>query len=138
MKIELADMAHAAELESRLLDDLQSSLPQGHNESFTLTALDDDNQLHGGLIAGTSYGWLLIKVLWVAQSHRRDGLGSKLVQSAEDKGRKLGCHAAWLDTSNPQAEAFYRKLGYEEFGCLDNATVGTPSTHKRWFMKKVL
>lgn len=127
----------AAQIEASLLADLRSGLPQGTNSDFVLTAGPDD-ALEGGLTATTSYGWLLIKTLWVVPDRRRSGLGRRLVAKAEDEGRALGCHSAWLDTSNPEAKAFYLALGYSEFACLENPPDAPPEGHRRWFLRKTL
>jgi GNAT superfamily N-acetyltransferase len=125
-------------LESELLDSLSNSLPQAENTSFILSARDPKRKLLGGLSASTSYGWLLVKVLWVDNAYRNLGLGRLLMDRAELKGCEAGCHGAWLDTSNPDAMEFYLRLGYEQFGLLSNIENQKPENHKRWFMKKSL
>jgi GNAT superfamily N-acetyltransferase len=125
-------------LEARLLEDLRSALPQSENSMVLLSARNTNGSVVGGLIGSTSYGWLLIKVLWVDEAHRGRGLGKKLMARAEEKAREIGCHGAWLDTSNPGAMRFYTRLGYEVFGELSNTAAQHPSTHQRWFMKKGL
>ncbi|MEN0087001.1 MAG: GNAT family N-acetyltransferase [Pseudomonadota bacterium] len=142
MQIEfaLADASGDAseQIEAELLSSLRSSNPQATNASFVLSAKDADGALSAGLTASTSYGWLLIKTLWVAQALRGKGIGRALMVEAESRGRELGCHSVWLDTSSPQANAFYTQLGFEEFGLLSNGTDHLPHGHKRWFLKKAL
>ena len=87
-------------------------------------------------MASTSYSWLLIKILWVEESHRNSGIGQQLMEAAQAKGRTLNCHSAWLDTSSPKAYLFYARLGYEVFGQLENDATQSPPAHRRWFMKK--
>jgi len=127
-----------AVIESQLLQALRSSLPQGENTGFVLAAHDDQGALTGGLVAGTSYGWLLTKCLWVADAYRGQGLGRALMAQAEDKARRLGCHSAWLDTSSPAAQAFYLQLGYQAFGELANRPGQALPNHRRWFLRKDL
>ncbi len=122
----------------RMLEALQEILVQSENTSFVLSATSRQNSLIGGLTASTSYGWVLIKVLWVDEAHRNKGIGRMLIESAESKGRSLGCHAAWLETSNPEAKRFYETLGYVVFGELSNEPGQYPESHQRWFMKKRL
>lgn len=138
--IEISEDEHSIShfLESELLASLRNSLPQGENSSFILSAKDPTRKVIGGLTASTSYGWLLVKVLWVDNEYRGLGLGRSLMQRAEQKGIELGCRGAWLDTSNPNAMDFYLKLGYEMFGLLSNIEDQQPENHKRWFMKKSL
>ncbi|MGI9436601.1 MAG: GNAT family N-acetyltransferase [Geminicoccaceae bacterium] len=126
------------DIETQLLCTLQETLPQACNSNFVLSARDRQGRLVGGLAANTAYGWLLIKALWVASSHRNRGIGRALIERAEVKAGKIGCHGAWLDTSNPKAKAFYAQLGYSTFGRLANSIGQQPAGHCRWFMKKPL
>lgn len=140
LEINITDDEHGIDhfLESKLLASLRNSLPQGDNSNFVLSARDSENRIVGGLIASTSYGWLLIKVVWVDDAFTKQGLGRSLMERAEQKGVDIGCHAAWLDTSNPAAMEFYLKLGYKQFGLLSNIADQAPENHKRWFMQKAL
>jgi len=122
-------------VETELLSSLRKALPQAENTSFALSATDPHGAVVGGLTASTSNGWLLVKGLWVAENHRHQGLGRSLMERAEGKARKIGCHGAWLDTSSPDAMQFYAKLGYSIFGQLDNSAGQKPTTHRRLFMK---
>lgn len=133
-----ADPKLGAYIEAQLLQSLRAHLPQAENGSFVLSATTHNGTVVAGLVAGTSYGWLLTKCLWVADAHRRTGLGRRLMLSAENKARGLGCHGAWLDTSNPEAHDLYATLGYEDFGELANQSGQHPPTHRRWFMRKSL
>ena len=136
--IEISDSSVAKIIEHKLLMALRQNLEQANNEKFVLTAKSDANTLLGGLTASTSYGWLLIKTLWVDDKQIRKGLGTSLMTQAESRGRDLGCHSAWLDTSNPSSKLFYEAIGYEVFGELQNNSVQMPTSHQRWFMKKTL
>lgn len=126
------------EIERALTESLQSALPQAKNSSLVLTARDPEDRLVGGLTAVTSYGWMLIKMLWVKDKCRNNGVGRRLMRQAEEKARDAGCHGVWLDTSNPQAMAFYRRLGYEIFGQLENGADQHPASHCRWFLRRAL
>lgn len=130
--------AIARTIENRLLQSLAAENAQSVNEDFVLKAADDSGRLLGGLQASTSYHWLLIKTLWVDDAVRGSGLGSRLVELAEHEARRLGCHGAWLDTSNERAHAFYLALGYKDFGILANRQDQPLSGHRRWFMQKEL
>lgn len=128
----------AKHIETELLKSLAVKLPQARNSQLVLTARDDKKRLIGGLTASTSYGWLLIKTLWVNQDFRRQGVGMILVDTAEKRACAAGCHAAWLDTSNPESMLFYAALDYETFGELANRPGQFPESHQRWFMRKSL
>ena len=142
VEISFADEADhpalAEAIENRLLQSLAKENTQAGNDEFVLKATDENGHLLGGLRASTSYHWLLIKVLWVDEAVRGAGLGSRLVELAEHEARRLGCHGAWLDTSNEAAHKFYQKLGYQDFGVLGNRQDQALPEHRRWFMKKDL
>jgi GNAT superfamily N-acetyltransferase len=117
----------AREIETRLLDSLRQNVPAGDYAPFGILARDSEGAILGGLIGGTSYGWLLIKILWVAEDLRGQGLGARMVRLAEEEALSRGCHGAWLDSSSQRARNFYAKLGYETFGMLENPGGGGAS-----------
>lgn len=95
---------------------------------------DRDDKTLGGLWGRTGFGWLFVELLFVPEGLRGQGLGAGLLSAAEVAARARGCHSAWLDTYDFQAPGFYQKLGYMEFGVLDDYPVG----HKRRFLRKSL
>ena len=108
---------------------------QGRNETITLSVNATDGRLVAGLVGSTSYGWLLIKMLWVADELRRQGYGRAHVLNAFNHAKSLGCHSAWLDTSNRDAMQFYRALEFTVFGIIENSGPQEPAGHQRWFLK---
>jgi GNAT superfamily N-acetyltransferase len=128
----------ADEIEARLLASLRSNVPPNDSAPFALIARDGDGALLGGLVGSTSYGWLLIKVLWVAEHLRGQGLGARIMERAEREAVSRGCHGAWLDTSSVRARNFYTRLGYGEFGRLENGPGEEPRGHHRFFLCKRL
>jgi GNAT superfamily N-acetyltransferase len=103
-------------------------------ERIRIFVRDDDETIQGGLLGGTYWGWLYIRVLWLRDEIRGQGYGQQLVRMAEDLARGRGCHHVHLDTMSFQALGFYRKLGYEEFGRLEDM----PRGHSRIFLQKGL
>ena len=95
----------------------------GHN-SLNIVEKDEDGNIIGGILGGTYWGWMYIDILWVQDSHRRQGLGSRLVSMAEDEARRRGCHHVHVDTMSWQAPGFYKKLGYELIGVLPDIPKG--------------
>jgi ribosomal protein S18 acetylase RimI-like enzyme len=91
-------------------------------------------QIVGGLVARMFLGWLFIELLWVSDQRRQKGLGRSLMQKAESEARKRGIRNAYLDTLSFQAPGFYKKLGYREFGKLNDF----PKGHARHWMTKAL
>lgn len=129
---------HSDFLEAKLLESLRSETEQSVNTNFELVEQNPAGDIIGGLVASVSYGWLLIKIVWVDKAYRNKGIARDLMSKAENKAIVLGCHSAWLDTSNPAAMQFYTGRNYVSFGQLSNTSHQTPPDHQRWFMKKSL
>lgn len=99
---------------------------------FALARRDAEGRLLAGFSGVMSWGWLFVEALWVDAALRGHGVGRQLMERAEAHARAEGCHAAWLDTF--QAEGFYRALGYERFGVLEDY----PAGQSRAFLRKRL
>jgi GNAT superfamily N-acetyltransferase len=77
---------------------------------------------------------LHLGLLWVEESFRNKGNGTKLLKMIENEAVKLGCKYVDLDTFSFQAKPFYEKHGYTLFATLDNY----PEGHSKHFLKKKL
>lgn len=73
------------------------------------------SQLLGGLAAEIVGDWLHVELLWVAESARGRGIGSRLLREAEAGAVADGCVRAYLSTLASQAPDFYRRHGYRSF-----------------------
>lgn len=127
---------NAKDIETAMLADLAQINEQSLNLPLVFTRHCPDGHLIGGVTGSTSYGWLLVKTLWVHHAHRSQGMAQSLMAQIETKAATLDCHSAWLDTSNSNARKFYERQGYMIFGCLENTTAQAPIGHARWFMRK--
>jgi GNAT superfamily N-acetyltransferase len=105
-----------------------------NRRELNIFARDAGGQIIGGLLGESMFGWLHIRVFWLAEDKRRKGLGTRLLEMAEDEGRLRGCKAVYLNTFSFQARPFYEKLGYECFATQDDFPVG----HESYSMKKTL
>ena len=83
---------------------------------LNLVLRDTEDTVIGGLLGETNAGWLFIKALWVADSHRGRGYGRRLLAAAEDLAHQRDCIGVYLDTYDFQARPFYEHLGYQVFG----------------------
>ena len=95
---------------------------------------DDAGTVIGGLLGHTRWKWLYVATLWVDESARGGGWGTKLMNAAEELARTRGCTHVSLDTFEYQARPFYEKLGYELFGTLE----GYPPGYRQFHMTKQL
>jgi len=85
---------------------------------------DDDGKTIGGLVGRVVYDWLFIELFHLPEAARGKGLGTQMMQQAEDFARDRGLAGIWLDTYHFQALGFYEKLGYEVFGTLEGHPIG--------------
>ena len=110
----------------------QAGPDNGKNHCFVLKA--PDGEVVGGVIAATYWNWLYIDLMWLKEEVRGQGYGRKLLQLAEEEGRRRGATHAHLDTFSFQAPGFYQKQGYEVFGELKDF----PPGHTRYYLVKEL
>lgn len=97
-------------------------------------ARDSGGAVVGGILGHTRWRWMYIAKLWVDESARGQGLGTRLMEAAEDLARSRGCTDVSLDTFDYQARPFYEKLGYELFGTLE----GYPPGSRQYYLRKRL
>ena len=105
----------------------------GHTP-LNLVEYDTDGKVIGGILGGTYWGWMYVDILWVAESHRRQGIGTKLLALAEKEAILRGCHHVHLDTMSWQAPEFYQKHGYTVIGILPDI----PSGNQKYLLMKAL
>ena len=91
---------------------------------LNIVEYDGDGNIIGGIVGGTYWGWMYVDILWVHEEHRRKGIGTKLLRTAEKQAKERGCHHVHLDTMSWQAPEFYKKHGYEVLGVLPDIPTG--------------
>ena len=96
----------------------------GQSQPVWLSARDAQGELVGGLRGFVFLQWLTVELLFVDEAARHQGVGRKLLATAEQKARELGAHSVTLSTFEWQAAGFYIKQGYEKFGHIDNYIKG--------------
>lgn len=73
----------------------------------------EDGTKSGGLTAEILGQWLSIKFLWVDDGAKGKGIGSRLLNEAEQFAKEHHCHSSLLDTFSFQARPFYERHGYQ-------------------------
>jgi GNAT superfamily N-acetyltransferase len=90
------------------------------------------------LVAGISgYLWgrcLEIDYLWVKETHRGVGIGSRLVKNLEKSAAGRGCATITTNTFSFQAPEFYTQLGYDVFGVVS----GYGKQVQKYYLRKSL
>lgn len=93
-------------------------------ENLNLLLKDEDGKMYGGITGTIFWAHLHVDFLWVDQSVRGKGYGSQLIKMAERLAKEKKCRLILLDTFSFQAPDFYRKLGYKEYGVVDDHPAG--------------
>jgi len=104
------------------------------SKDLHLFAYSPDQQIIGGLTGDISWGWLHVDVLWVAEPYRKDGVGTSLMDRAEDEAIAMDVYQSYLETADFQALGFYEKRGYQIFAQLEDQ----PPGHICYYIKKIL
>jgi len=93
-----------------------------HNPDYIFLAARSDNQIVGslmGIVCHELYGdcrpFLVVEDMIVDQNLRRQGIGSMLMNSIEEKAKERDCCHIILvtDTDRHDAQQFYASLGFD-------------------------
>lgn len=121
-------------LTENLVRYVESFVGPSQFKELLMTYKNPQGELVAGLHGQSNWQWLFVQRVWVAENQRFKGLGSKLMKAAEQEALRRGLRGVWLDTFSFQSPDFYKKLGYSEFGAIDDYPFG----HKRHFFFKRL
>jgi GNAT superfamily N-acetyltransferase len=91
-------------------------------------------KISGGLTGYGGYDWMFVQFLFVPEELRGQGVGTKLMERAEEWARAEALIGIWIDTFEFQARGFYEKLGFTLFGTIEDHPVGS----RRYFLQKRL
>ena len=110
---------------------------KGHirNQEFFSTVIKDKmNKTCGIVVVSFLWNGMHIQTLWIDESIRNQGWGTKLMEIAEKEAVKRGCNLAYTDTYSWQAPEFYKKLGYTLYAKLEDFPKGCSLS----YFKKIL
>lgn len=114
-----------------------SAAQAGYRDARPLAVLVSDPQTQaviGGLLGRTSMGLLFIDLFFLPESLRRQGIGGRVIETAEEEAVRRGCSRAVLFTVTFQAPGFYERRGYQVLGRIEC----DPPGHTRICMTKKL
>jgi GNAT superfamily N-acetyltransferase len=121
-------------LEDRLYDFNSHVTRITDGEGLAIFVRDDGGHIVAGICGHTWGGYCEIRQFWVEESHRGGGLGTRLLEAAEQEARRRGCRQIFLMTFTFQAPAFYGKRGFETLATVDDY----PRGHQNLLLRKRL
>ena len=112
----------------------RSFLGEYATEPIAVDVCGEEGTVIGGAVGSIHLGWLFIDILWIPESLRSAGIGSRALKTLEVEAIRRGADRAILDTMSFQAQRLYMNRGYVECGRVANFASG----HDRIFMTKNL
>ena len=134
LKLENIESKRTQELANLIRAYNRSNREPSKSEPLNIYLEDEAGNLVAGMVAETFGNWLEIEYLYVSDDLRGQGIGSKILETAENESRNRGCKYSFVDTFNFQAPKFYKKHGYKEVFALKEY----PYTGERYYYTKEL
>jgi len=122
--IEVSNLEEDAQFIRQKLNEYNFGLVSADNHKKLCLVVRREGDTIAGLLGGTYWNWLYIELFWVDKKMRGEGLGSGVLQKAEEIAVQRGCKNAHLETHDFQNLNFYLKRGYVVFGQLENLPEG--------------
>jgi GNAT superfamily N-acetyltransferase len=116
------------------LDEYNLEYADGYNVRALNVFTNEKGAVIGGLIGLTYWNWLYIDRLWVDIKHRGKGIGTKILETAEQEARLRGCIGIHLDAHDFQNAAFYERKSFKIQGEIKDL----PKGHYRYLLTKIL
>jgi GNAT superfamily N-acetyltransferase len=121
-------------LEERLYEFNASATGITDGRGLAIFVRDDNERIVAGLCGHTWGGCCEIRQLWVEESRRGQGLGTRLLEAAEQEARDRGCAQIVLTTHSFQAPRFYASRGFSALAAVE----GYPRGHRHLLLVKEL
>jgi GNAT superfamily N-acetyltransferase len=121
-------------LEDRLYDYGVEQTGVDDGQWLAIFLRNDQQTIQAGLKGWTWCGSCYIQTVWVHHTLRGQGIGTQLLQAAEQEARRRGCQQMILTSYSFQAPGFYQRLGFEVFAVLDEH----PRGHRDYYLHKWL
>ena len=134
LRLENKESHKAQEIGNQISDYNRYKREEAESEPLNLYLEDEKGNLMAGLVAETFGNWLEIEYLFVKEELRGQGIGSKLLQQAENEAKNRNCRFAFVNTYQFQARDFYLSHGYKEVFTLQDY----PYTGQRYYYQKDL
>ncbi len=103
-------------------------------EPYRQVIRDEKNVIIAGILTKMQLNSMYVELLWIKESYRKMGLGTKLLVEAEQTAIRNGCTFIHLETFSFQAIDFYKKHSYEVFAVFNYS----PESIKKYYLRKNL
>ena len=134
LRLENTDSKKKQELGNLIRAYNQSKREPSKSEPLNIYVEDEQGNLLAGMAAETFGKWLEIEYLYVSEDLRGQGIGSEILNRAEQEARERKCKYSFVNTFQFQAPDFYKKHGYKEVFALREY----PYTGERYYYTKDL
>ena len=121
-------------LEDRIYEFNSAATGITDGEWLAIFVRDEADRIVAGICGNTWGGCLEIRQFWVEEARRKQGLGTKLLEAAEQEARRRGCRQVVLMTFSFQAPDFYARHGFEVVAVVDDH----PRGHRNLLLRKRL
>ena len=116
------------------LEEHTNSFLKDDYEEFSIVVKDETRLVIAGVTGFTVWERAGVGSLWVAESHRGNGIGTKLLAQAEKIASEKGSKQIETNSMSFQGIGFFEKHGYKVFGSLDNYPAGH---HCNFYTKEI-
>jgi GNAT superfamily N-acetyltransferase len=99
-------------LEDRIYEYNATALNKDDGRLFSRIVRDEYKEIIGGIAGWTWARACEITQLWVDKNSRKNGIGSMLLEAAEEEAKRNGCRTILVRSYSFQAPHFYQKYGY--------------------------
>lgn len=97
--------------------------------------IEEDGKIVAGLDACvTAFRILYVSTMFVEETYRRKGYGTRLIREMENRAREMGVNTIRLDTFSWQGKEFYEALDYKIVGSYVNSDDGYA---EYFFLKRI-
>lgn len=121
-------------LEQRIIEVNYQRVSARDGRGLACFVRNEERQILAGISGYTWAGMAEIEFLWVSDSLRGQGVGSRLLEGVEAEARQRGCALIITSTYSFQAPDFYRRHGYEVMGTIKEC----PPGYQNYWLKKDL
>lgn len=104
------------------------------DDYYSIIIKNEKKKTVGVVVVSFRWGAMHIETLWIEETLRSKGWGTKLMNMVEQEAVKRKCHLIYTDTYSWQAPQFYEKLGYVLYGKLDDFPKGCSLSY---YVKKI-